>query len=381
VNLIAGTHYGGTYQYNLNVVRALEPLVDAGWTMTAFVHDPAWRSIVRREVRITQHQARQLGVMAAALYRRFDRSPAGARRSSRLHGAARTIDAANCDIVVYPSQDEEAYLTAGPAVVAIHDLMHRYESSFREYGGREREVRDRHYRLLCARAAGILVDSELGRRQVAESYEVSPSRIHVLPFTPPSYLRSSSKIDVRAMYRVPERYLFYPAALWEHKNHLRLLEALAIARTRGVAANLVLCGAKKDAWPEVERRIAQLGLAANVQLLGYVPNEHMRSLYEAAVATVFVSLIGPTSIPPLEAMAVGSPLVIADVYAAREQVGDAAVLVEGRDPDAIARGIERVWTDDTLRTELAAHGRERAQQWTEADFGARLRDIVQRLAR
>jgi glycosyltransferase involved in cell wall biosynthesis len=128
-------------------------------------------------------------------------------------------------------------------------------------------------------------------------------------------------------------------------------------------------------------RIAELDLRGDVTILGYVPSEDMYSLYKHAVATVFVSLIGPTSIPPLEAMFVGSPLVVSNVYAMPEQVGDAALLVDARSPEDIAAKVERVWSDEALRRTLADRGRAQSALWTTAHFGERLRAIVSELVR
>jgi glycosyltransferase involved in cell wall biosynthesis len=102
----------------------------------------------------------------------------------------------------------------------------------------------------------------------------------------------------------------------------------------------------------------------------------MYSLYRHAVATVFVSLIGPTNIPPLEAMFVGSPLVISNAYAMPEQVGDAALLVDAKDPGDIAAKIQRVWEDETTRKQLVEKGLARSRLWTQEEFGARLRTII-----
>jgi glycosyltransferase involved in cell wall biosynthesis len=164
--------------------------------------------------------------------------------------------------------------------------------------------------------------------------------------------------------------------LWEHKNHLRLLDALAALKARGLTVPLVLAGGAKHAYHRVLERIAHHGLGDQVRLLGYVPDAEIPSLYRAAEACIYVSLFGPTNIPPLEAMALGCPLVVSRLYAMPEQVGDAALLVNPWGAADIARGVERIWTDEALRRELARRGRERVGRWTEAGFGERLREIV-----
>jgi glycosyltransferase involved in cell wall biosynthesis len=367
---------GGSYQYVLSVLRGLEPLRAAGWRLTAFAHDESWRAELPDGFSLVHCRGSADGALPSLVFRRLVTSPAAARLAGGLDPTIRLIDGAGCDLVVFPGQDAAAYQTRTRALATVHDLMHRYESQFEEYHRGEYEGRERHYRRLCVNAAGILVDSELGRRHVVESYSVSPDKVFVLPFAPPEYLERSPRVDVRAKYGLFERYLFYPAQFWEHKNHLRLLEAVARAKRDALAPKLVLCGSRKNAYDRVVSAIATLGLAADVKILGYVPNEDMRSLYEEAVATVFVSRIGPTSIPPLEAMFVGCPLVLSNIYANPEQVGDAALLVDPTSTEEIADAIARVWTDEGTRRELVERGRARSARWTSADFGERLRQVV-----
>ncbi len=140
---------------------------------------------------------------------------------------------------------------------------------------------------------------------------------------------------------------------------------------------LVMTGSPRDAHDRIVCRIAELGLSEDVRILGHVPNADMAALYRNAVATVFVSLIGPTNIPPLEAMTMGSPLVVSNIYAMPELVGDAALLVDPRNADDIADKIERIWTDADLRALLAEKGLARSAAWTQEDFGLRLREIIQ----
>ena len=356
VNLAAPPESGGTYQYGLSVVRGLDPR-RSGWEATAFVQDPAWRSVLPPEFQhgngaLTPRVPRLLD----AAYRRIDRTVGAHRRRPFVLPGIRALDRSACDLIVFPSQESASCQTRRPALVAIHDLMHRYESHFEEYQGGVFARRERHYRSICAAAAGILVDSELGKRQVIESYGVHPEKVFVLPFAPPSYLAESGEVDVRAKYGLPEQYLFYPAQFWEHKNHLRLVEALAVAKGRGLPVKLVLAGSRKNAYDRVVSRIEALGLSQDVTILGYVPNEDMAALYRQAMATVFVSLIGPTNIPPLEAMAVGSPLIVSNIYAMPEQVGDAALLVDPNSAEDIADKIELLWVDAALRTATRREG-------------------------
>jgi glycosyltransferase involved in cell wall biosynthesis len=376
VHLDVVPHHGGAFQYVESVVRGLAPLGARGWRLTAFARHRAWRAALPPEFECVVRERTPIASMPSAILRRLDGSCRGARRAGRLDPLVRRIDAAGCDLVLFPSQEGAAYATAARTLVTIHDLMHRYERHFDEYRGREYDRRERHYRCVCATAAGILVDSDLGKRQVVESYGVSPDRIFVLPYAASEDLERGAACDVRAKYGLERPYVFYPAQFWEHKNHVPLLEAIHALRARSIDVGLVLCGAPKNGYRRVVRRIRELGLGAYVRILGYVPAADVPALYRGAAATAFVSSIGPTNIPPLEAMRLGSPLVVSNAYAMPDQVGDAALLVDPRNPADIAEKLASVLTDAPLRRTLVERGLARSARWTQARFGERLRQIV-----
>ena len=155
--------------------------------------------------------------------------------------------------------------------------MHRYERRFPEvsaFGLFWR--RERHYRRICRHALGVLVDSDVGGRQLVESYALPPERIHVLPYVAPPYMQAKAvPVGFDERYRLPESFVFYPAQFWEHKNHVRLLLALASLRPEFPELHLVLAGSPKNAYERVLREIDRLGLADRVSVLGYVPDEDM----------------------------------------------------------------------------------------------------------
>jgi glycosyltransferase involved in cell wall biosynthesis len=300
------------------------------------------------------------------------RTPAGWRFSGRFSDSAKAINASDCDSVIYPGQDILAYQTNKKSIVAIHDLMYRYESHFEEYQGQECAKRDVHYSSICKYADLILVDSLIGKKHVLESYPVEDQKVQILPFAPPFYLLEANLINIRIKYSLPEKFIFYPAQFWAHKNHINLLRAVKHLKDSGEEINLVLVGAKKNNYFATMKKIDQLGLSENVFVLGYVSNEEMYSLYKSAVAMVFVSLIGPTNIPPMEALVTGCPLVCSSVYAMPDQVGDAALLVDPTDPFDMAEKIKLVWNDADIRNRLVTSGLQQANKYGQADVARRL---------
>lgn len=367
---------GGTYQYNLSVIRALESLPEQV-QITAFVTSDGWQlpdrfqKILVPLSRIERAAGRLLRTICGV----------GLLRAAAplVYRCVRAMNRSGCDVILFPSQDLYACLVKPRAIAAIHDLMHRYHPQFAEYGGGDARRRDMLYRAICRYAAGILVDSETGRSHVVESYGRDPETIFPLPFVPPFYLTETPSVDVRAAYDLPERYVFYPAQFWEHKNHLNLIRAIGILRSRGLAVPVVLCGSRKENYEPSMALIRELSLEAQFRVLGYVSNEEMASLYRGAEALVFVSLIGPTNIPPLEGMLLGCPVIVSNRYAMPDQVGEAGILVNPEDPADIADAIERVWSSADLRRELKEKGRRQVARWTQKEFSERLTSIIEKV--
>lgn len=139
----------------------------------------------------------------------------------------------------------------------------------------------------------------------------------------------------------------------------------------------MLSGGRQNAYEAVVRQVQGLGLGDDVIFLGYVPDEDMPELYRRARALVMPTYYGPTNIPPLEAFAVGCPVAISGIYAMPEQAGGAALHFHPDSSEEIACCIRRLWTDDALCAELSEKGRQRAAQWGQEQFNARLRAIVE----
>ncbi len=187
---------------------------------------------------------------------------------------------------------------------------------------------------------------------------------------------------VRERYGLPERYLFYPAQFWPHKNHLAIVEATALLGADGVAVDVVLAGTwsgtlREETHRRVEERAGELGVEKCLHILGYVPNEDMPALLAEAVALVMPTFFGPTNIPPLEAWALDVPVITSDLRGIREHMGDAAVLVDPASPRALADGIRRVWTDAGLRDELVERARGQLAIYTPEAHRQRVARVIE----
>ncbi len=271
-----------------------------------------------------------------------------------------------------------------PYVVTIWDLEHRAQPYFPELAAQgEWRAREQYFSEALRRASYVVTGTSVGRDEIIRCYGVDASRIRVLPHPTPSFaIEAARTAKTPLALAVPSPYVFYPAQFWSHKNHVGLLHGLAELRRRGVTVHAALVGSDKGNLGHVQARATELGVADLVHFPGFVSREDLIALYRNAAALVYTSLCGPENLPPLEAMALGCPVIASDIPGAREQLADAALLVDTLDPSALADAIERVLTSpDDIRSQLQEAGRARAARYTQTEFGRDLHAIVEEFRR
>lgn len=290
------------------------------------------------------------------------------------------------DLLLCPTALSVGVEAGLPVIMAIHDLQHRLHPEFPEVSaGGEWERRERLY-LNAARHATLLVaDSDTGSEDIVDCYGVSPDRVAVLPFVPPPYLHavSSSEADrIRREQGLPERFFFYPAQFWPHKNHVRVVEAIGLLkREHALDVHVAFTGSPHggitaDTASEIAEAAEQHGCADQIHRLGYLSGREVSALYGTATGLVMPTFFGPTNIPIVEAWLLGCPVLTSDIRGVREQVGDGGLLVDPADPRAIADGMRRLATDEALRGDLRRRGSERLALYTAEDFARRLTEIL-----
>lgn len=386
--LSAGAEEGGMFQYSQAMLAALRVLPADEYSLVVAYANSTWREF------LPDHVGSCFPVKLSTLTSWLTIVPAFLPLSStrrwdsglltRLSGWADDLLRQACDLWVFPRQEVWSALFPYPALACVHDLMHRYEPHFPETSslGRSR-YRDIYLRSLCQNASGVLVDSEMGKRHVEESYGASSDRLFVLPYIPPAYFSRAggreANDDFERRFELPRKYVFYPAQFWEHKNHIRLIQAIALVRRIVPDIRLVLAGSKNHRYRAVHREVERLGLAGQVQFSGYVPERDMVKFYRRARALILPTLFGPTNIPPLEAFALDCPVAVSGIYGMPEQVGDAGILFDPYSVESIASSIRRLWADDLLCHELRAKGKAKAAAWGPAQFATRLHGIIRQL--
>lgn len=264
-----------------------------------------------------------------------------------------------------------------PFIITIFDGCHRDAPEFpevRAFG--EFERREVLFGLGSMKAVLVLVNAPELVEDLSRRYAVERSRMVSIPFAPSVYVTSSAEgaddrdDAVLKKYRLERGYLFYPAQFWPHKNHVTLLAALARLREQGSTERLVLCGSNRSGREKIDAAIAAYGLTDQVSIIGFVESSELAALYRGAAALVMPSYFGPTNLPPLEAWAVGTPVIYPEAFKA--QAGDAAILFDYDDPDSLASAITSLRTDGTSQ-QLREAGERRLQQLaSETEVGRQL---------
>jgi len=294
----------------------------------------------------------------------FDSAPAG-----QFTAVSRSfLQSLGCDVIHFPFQSFEA--CGVPSVFNPHDLQHLHLGEF--FTLKEISRRETLYQAACREAHTVVVASEFVKRDVVERYAIDARRVQVIAWAPPPLPKRPPEADERIARAVHEKYklargpfALYPAMTWEHKNHLRLLEAVAYLRDNHALNLRVICtGFKTDFWPTIERRLNELGLNDLVLFPGLVPVEELHELYRVAQFVFVPTLFEAASAPVFEGWQHGAPVACSAVTSLPEQAADAALLFNPSSVNEIALALARLTEDFDLREDLKLRGTRRLKDFS-----------------
>jgi glycosyltransferase involved in cell wall biosynthesis len=267
-------------------------------------------------------------------------------------------------------------------ITTLWDTCHRDEPEFPEVrDNKEFERREENYKRILPKATAILVDSETSKANVVNRYNVDSDRIYVMPFIASETIvrkigiNKTKKINIQKKFNL-DSYIFYPAQFWAHKNHIYILNGLRLLEIKyGIKISAIFSGNDMGNKLYVERYAFKLGLQDRVHFPGYVSDEEMVELYRQSIALVMPSYFGPTNIPPLEAFKLGVPVLYPDKKGMRDQVGNAALLMDLKDPNSMAINLKAIIEKKDLRERLVNLGYEKYKYYQDFDHTKILNDI------
>jgi len=269
-----------------------------------------------------------------------------------------------------------------PVVVSIHDLS--FEHLPETFNRRSRTQLRLTVRRSARKATHILALSEHARADIVSTYGIRPERVTAIPLAAAD--RFQPVVDARELQRVRHTYgiagdyILAVGSIQPRKNLARLIAAFVRLRRDGKVGQPQLVIVGRQAWlvGETLRAIRESGFSESIVLTGYVPDEDLPALYSGARCFAYPSFFEGFGLPPLEAMKCGVPVVAGNRTSLVEVVGDAGILVDPLDAEAIAAGLTQVLSDDALRKELSVRGMARSSLFNWRETAKRTLEVYER---
>lgn len=259
----------------------------------------------------------------------------------RSQSAESALTAAGVDLVYFVSPSLLAsHLVDIPFISTVWDLGHRELPEFPEFRGSTWATREHLYRSTLPRSFHILTDSTTTGDSISRIYGVPRNRWSSMGLLYPSLQQSSLETAIDNTF--PSEYFVYPAKKWPHKNHVVLLYALREVLRDFPAAKLVFTGSSEGgAYPAIQEKIQELGLSENVVDRGFVNHRDYINILSKAAALVMPSYLGPTNIPPLQALELGTPAIVSDSHFFEPYIQDQMVVVPAENPELWANAMRK----------------------------------------
>jgi glycosyltransferase involved in cell wall biosynthesis len=279
------------------------------------------------------------------------------------------------------------YLLPSPYVVTLHDLN---SILFPRSTSNWLKALDRHILIHGLRnAARVMAVSQATKRDAIRRLGLPTEQFEVIPDAVDSRVAQpvgdEERERILARYQISDPFVLYAGRIQVHKNLPRLIEAFAVVKSelenhpRYANLRLIIIGDELSALPELRHSVMRAGIQSSVRFLGFVSLDTLRVFYASATAFLFPSLYEGFGLPPLEAMAHGTPVITSNLSSMPEVVGDAAVLVKPQNVFDIARGLRQVLLDDDFRRDLGVRGRRQAEGYSWDDTAQRVLNTYRRV--
>lgn len=286
----------------------------------------------------------------------------------------RILKSNGCDLLHVPHLFWKPQRIPCPYVVTVHDLLdHMYRAN--SNSDLKRRMHYLFTRRVLHNAARIFAVSHFSKKDTERLFGVPGAKIEVIYNALDDRFRQGHASDadrqfIAERYQVNYPFLLYAGRISPHKNIVRIIEAFSLLKqqlnqeSRFPELKLIIIGDEVSRHPDLRRAVIKARMQNDVRFLGFVPIEVLRIFYDQAKIFVFPSLYEGFGLPPLEAMAHGTPVVTSNTSSVPEVVGNAAVMVNPENVFEISRALLRVLLDQNLREKLKSRGAEQAQKFS-----------------
>lgn len=344
---------GGGFSYYDKLVKALDSYAFDPQLEMCFVSDGDITSLPlkRDKYQLKYKTNASFGDKVKAhlpLYKDFFRPILSQHQSATRQAAYREqLKSQGIDVIYYLRQGER-HVVDFPFVTTNWDVGHWSTYAFPELvSGDQYGQRANTYRNVMPQALFVFAESEAGKQELVRFTNISEEKIKVVPIFAGNCIEekvsAERQSEILNQYGIENnKYFFYPAQFWAHKNHINLINAFAVFIKKHPDYKLVLTGSDKGNKAYVQSYVEQLGMKDKVVFTGFVENVAINTFYKNATAMTMATFFGPTNMPPLEAMHIGCPVICSDIAGHREQLGDAALYFDPRDSKALTQCMEDV---------------------------------------
>ena len=290
-----------------------------------------------------------------------------------------------CDLVHIPNLFSIPRALPCPYVMTVHDML-EHMSRAREQNGFWRSLHFQLTNQVLRGAARIFAVSKFTKAEIEKLSDIPSQRIEVVyNAIDERFLHGHATAAERQLiverYQVTYPFLLYAGRISPHKNVVRMIEAFSALKTELEKdevfpdLKLIIIGDDLSGNPDLRRTVIRSGVQNDVRFLGFVPIEVLRTFYDQAKIFVFPSLYEGFGLPPLEAMAHGTPVVTSNVSSLPEVVGNAAVLVNPENVFEIMRALHRVLVDQPLRERMKERSYQQAAKFSWENSVHRILDV------
>jgi len=270
------------------------------------------------------------------------------------------------EVIHTPIQHHVNYTLSVPMITSLHDLQPFHFPEF--FTPEEREARNTYYRRSAEFSERVIVSFQHVKDDIVRFYDIPPEKIDVcfqgMPEIKPVIPDHIEAIKHK--YGLPDKYLFYSANIWRHKNHIGLLRGLKLLHEKyDISIQLICTGYQyPDYFPEVESVVKELELSDKVRFLGYLPEEDMPVILSGATLVVIPTLYEAGSYSLMEAMVLGVPVICSSTTSLPDTIGDLRFVFDPNSQDEMAEKMALMLTDEHLCKENVVNSREKVREAT-----------------
>ncbi|GDX36829.1 hypothetical protein LBMAG18_13400 [Alphaproteobacteria bacterium] len=256
-----------------------------------------------------------------------------------------------------------------PYALTVWDLDHRLLTFFPEvnFSGWKFDDREKYFNKMIGKSSYVIIGNNEGARQVNQFYNYPIERVKAIAMPTPSYVYELKGEEnfISNNNLIKNKYFFYPAQFWPHKNHIAILNAFKILIEKNEDFKnfkIVFTGSDKGNQKYIKEKTKEIGLENYVNFLGFVSKEQIIALYQNAFALIYPSMFGPDNIPPLEAMALKCPVISSNARGMEEQLQNCALFFNPLDSKDLVNRILELYNNPKLADELVIKGVELAKK-------------------